>query len=82
MEESGQLPTTATLHLLIDPNTHWAEAGWTSEAVLDAAGRRKSLVSCRWCRETGKFEVDYEIPPCGQVPSARGFITLKRLVRL
>jgi hypothetical protein len=35
-----------------------------------------------WCRETGKFEVDYEIPPCGQVPSARGFVTLKRLVRL
>jgi hypothetical protein len=30
----------------------------------------------------GKFEVDYEIPPRGQVPSARGFVTLKRLVRL
>jgi hypothetical protein len=35
-----------------------------------------------WRRETGKFEVDYEIPPRGQVPSARGFVTLKRLVRL
>jgi hypothetical protein len=34
-----------------------------------------------WRRETGKFEVDYEIPPRDQVPSARGFVTLKRLVR-
>jgi hypothetical protein len=34
-----------------------------------------------WRRETGTFEVDYEIPPRGQVPSARGFVTLKRLVR-
>jgi hypothetical protein len=35
-----------------------------------------------WRRKTRKFEVDYEIPPRGQVPSARGFVTLKRLVRL
>jgi hypothetical protein len=35
-----------------------------------------------WRRETGEFEVDYEIPPRSQVPSARGFVTLKRLVRL
>jgi hypothetical protein len=41
-----------------------------------------SAVHTEWRRETGKFEVDYEIPPRGQVPSARGFVTLKRLVRL
>jgi hypothetical protein len=38
--------------------------------------------STGWGIEMGKFEVDYEIPPRGQVPSARGFLTLKRLVRL
>jgi hypothetical protein len=31
--------------------------------------------STGWCRETGKFEVDYEIPPCGQVPSAHAIRT-------
>jgi hypothetical protein len=39
-----------------------------------------------WRRKMGKFEVDYEIPPRSQVPSAHayayGFVTLKRLVRL
>jgi hypothetical protein len=31
-----------------------------------------------WRRETGKFEVDYEIPPRGQVPSAHAIRTWVR----
>jgi hypothetical protein len=31
-----------------------------------------------WCRETGKFEVDYEIPPRSQVPSAHAIRTWVR----
>jgi hypothetical protein len=42
----------------------------------------KEVNNTEWRRKTGKFEVDYEIPPRSQVPSARGFVTLKRLVRL
>jgi hypothetical protein len=38
----------------------------------------KSFTYTGWRRETGKCEVDYEIPPRGQVPSARGFVTLKK----
>jgi hypothetical protein len=43
--------------------------------------REKSLGSPRytgWRRETGKFEVDYEIPPRGQVPSAHAIRTWVR----
>jgi hypothetical protein len=31
-----------------------------------------------WRRETGKFEVDYEIPPRGQVPSVHAIRTWVR----
>jgi hypothetical protein len=31
-----------------------------------------------WSRETGTFEVDYEIPPRGQVPSAHAIRTWVR----
>jgi hypothetical protein len=70
------------------------EKDWTGWGMIFENGRNKScqgnsfweviqkIEYTGWRRETGKFEVDYEIPPRGQVPSARGFVTLKRLVRL
>jgi hypothetical protein len=49
---------------------------------MNISMKHSPLHNTGWRWETGKFEVDYEIPPRSQVPSARGFITLKRLVRL
>jgi hypothetical protein len=45
---------------------------------IESATESRTVVDTGWRRETGKFEVGYEIPPRGQVPSAHAIRTWVR----